>query len=909
MNVKLFLLILLILPISLFSQTQVSGNQSGVWIAASSPYQVIGETTIPTGDTLIIEPGVEINFQGHYKFIVNGNLQAVGTETDSIIFTTDNISTGWAGIRFVNADTTSLLSRCVIKYGKSTGSWPDNSGGGVSLWDSDITIENCYFTNNFSENLGGGLFCWGSNPTVNYSVFRNNDCSYDGGAIYLYFSDANINYCEVIENHASYYGAGLAFEHGSAEIKYSLFAHNDAFAEAGVMHANFSNIILTNCTLADNTTDWGWGGALYLAYSDAIITNCIFWNNPGNSGDIHLDIQATAVVNYTDILGTWSGIGNIATNPLFEDAPNINYSLTENSPCIDTAAVFFVSNGDTLVNLAPGQYSGSAPDMGAYEYSSVGGPTIIDSGDVSGTWTNANSPYYIGGDITIPNDSTLIIEPGVLVEFQGHYELDIQGKLLAIGTEADSIVFTINDTTGFSNINISDGSWHGIRFINTPVTNDSTKIQYCKFEYGKAIGYSPASAGSGGAIYISNFSKLNISNSTICNSIAFLGGGIAFEDSSGGYLKKNRLNNNISLLQGGGIYCVASSPIIKNSIIEKNVASSGGGISCWYGAEPFLKNIIVSNNWADIHAGGIYCNFGANPILNNVLINNNIATYGAGINCGNSSNPTLLNITIINNHAYNSAGGISCGNNSNPDLINVTISNNTAGYWGGALYCYDSHPRLANSILWNNSPDEVYFSDYSGYSNSIMFTNSNIDSGQHGIVTNNNATVFWQTGNISSDPMFADTAIGDFTLQAGSPCIDAGIQDTAVVYNNGQDTLFVPLMEYLGNAPDMGSHESPYISAIEEMGGLPKQFSLKQNYPNPFNPTTTIEFALPKTEFVSLKIYNLLGQEIAMLVADKLTPMNYKYKWDASGFASGIYYYILRTSSGYVQSRKLVLLK
>jgi hypothetical protein len=90
---------------------------------------------------------------------------------------------------------------------------------------------------------------------------------------------------------------------------------------------------------------------------------------------------------------------------------------------------------------------------------------------------------------------------------------------------------------------------------------------------------------------------------------------------------------------------------------------------------------------------------------------------------------------------------------------------------------------------------------------------------------------------------------------------------------------------------------------------FPKKFTLKQNYPNPFNPNTTIEFSLPKTDFVTLKVYNILGQEAITLISKKLIPGNYKYVWNASTFASGVYYYRLKTDQGYEQSRKLLLMK
>jgi hypothetical protein len=90
---------------------------------------------------------------------------------------------------------------------------------------------------------------------------------------------------------------------------------------------------------------------------------------------------------------------------------------------------------------------------------------------------------------------------------------------------------------------------------------------------------------------------------------------------------------------------------------------------------------------------------------------------------------------------------------------------------------------------------------------------------------------------------------------------------------------------------------------------FPGKFSLSQNYPNPFNPTTNIQFSIPKTEFVTLKIYNLLGQVVVTLVSEILIAGNYSYTWDATGFASGVYYYRLMTDNGYNQSRKLLLLK
>ena len=89
---------------------------------------------------------------------------------------------------------------------------------------------------------------------------------------------------------------------------------------------------------------------------------------------------------------------------------------------------------------------------------------------------------------------------------------------------------------------------------------------------------------------------------------------------------------------------------------------------------------------------------------------------------------------------------------------------------------------------------------------------------------------------------------------------------------------------------------------------VPDNFALHQNYPNPFNPSTTIAFDLPKSGQVTVKIYNILGEELATLVSDKLSAGSYSYEWDARELASGIYLYRLHASD-YVETRKMVLMR
>jgi hypothetical protein len=99
------------------------------------------------------------------------------------------------------------------------------------------------------------------------------------------------------------------------------------------------------------------------------------------------------------------------------------------------------------------------------------------------------------------------------------------------------------------------------------------------------------------------------------------------------------------------------------------------------------------------------------------------------------------------------------------------------------------------------------------------------------------------------------------------------------------------------------------ISDVEEnQTSLPGNFELGQNYPNPFNPTTIISFSLPVGGNVALMIFNVIGQEIEVLVNEILSAGSYSFQWDATNQTSGVYFYKLITDS-YVEMKKMVLLK
>jgi hypothetical protein len=108
------------------------------------------------------------------------------------------------------------------------------------------------------------------------------------------------------------------------------------------------------------------------------------------------------------------------------------------------------------------------------------------------------------------------------------------------------------------------------------------------------------------------------------------------------------------------------------------------------------------------------------------------------------------------------------------------------------------------------------------------------------------------------------------------------------------------LVQYI-NVDELLAIESPDV-------GQPSQFALNQNYPNPFNPQTNIEFVLPKATHVKLSIYNILGQEVAVLVNEKRAGGAHHVTFDASGLSSGVYYYRIDSDAG-VMTKKMMVIK
>jgi len=376
----------------------ISGALSGV--LEGIIYIVVGDISVASGDSLIINPGANLLFDGNFDFSINGYLYAVGTEIDSIYFQPNHGIQFWGGINFWwSSSDSSCMCYCEIK-GSST--------SGIRIDQSDITISHCSIHDNFPQGTsGGGISCGnGAEPIITYCNIYNNHLMAGGG------------------------GGGINCNNSSPLISHCLIRNNSSNFGAGGIYCDDSNAIITNCTFYGNSG--GDGGGISCHFSDPIVLNTILWGDSVShaNNEIYISTGSAPEITYCDIQGGWTGIGNINADPLFVDPTNGNFQLESNSHCIDA--------GDPNSPLDP---DGTRADMGAFFYDhylpyiSVSA-NVLDFGEVS-IGEQGNLPLFIYNRGTAP----LILYGITIMETVFSTNYDPSDSLIQSGDSLQVIVY------------------------------------------------------------------------------------------------------------------------------------------------------------------------------------------------------------------------------------------------------------------------------------------------------------------------------------------------------------------------------------------------------------------------------------------------------------------------------------
>jgi uncharacterized repeat protein (TIGR02543 family) len=403
-------------------------------------------------------------------------------------------------------------------------------------------------------------------------------------------------------------------------------------------------------------------------------------------------------------------------------------------------------------------------------YNYISAEEISHNSIIHGRWTVENSPYIVMGIAIVPEDSTLIIDPGVTVLLKSsteytdfYYEtigvglIKVYGNIIANGTETDSITFSRNQ----------DGLWGSISILNS--NERISEFKFCNFEFGSSVYDAPGGPNNySGALGIKN-SNVDIYNSTY---------------------------------QYNEVSIISINSIVK--IKECLIKSNSNGIAVYESNAQIKNNQLINNQLHGITSAG-----STSEILNNIAANN--GQYGIRSTESNDSIASNLifdnqysgilisgdNAISYRNIIWGSNSGIRV-NSGKPRIVNnIIVFNNYFGIYFG----WQAQPYIVNSIIFGNQALAYYNEqDTAVFAYSLLQTDSLPSNFLNG------------GGNIFNlDPSFVDEHNHDFALCEDSPCIDSG---AAFFIWEGDTIVQLSSEEYNGNAPDIGAIESEYLGTI-----------------------------------------------------------------------------------------------
>ncbi len=842
LNIIAVFLIFLISEMQAQTVIPAKAMVSGVWTLAEAPFIIEGEAIIPQNSTLTIEAGVEVRFKtgtnddylnpgfdlGFLR--ISGKLTAKGSAQQPIVLTRDGSTGRWGNLLFdTTADSSSTLKYCRINYASQVlhaSGWLEFSGA-VSVYKSYVNIENCLISNNFTD----GLFCDNASPRIvnclitdnghngfigtNYANPQFINCTFSGNPQYAI--DCGYNSSLTVSN-SILWGNGTSFAGNltsAPKILYSLV--EESTLPAGAENLG-GNLFTLNPRFADTT------GQDYALQSNSF---CINSGNPDTTGltlpafDLNGQVRIRhervdmGAYEYADDylrvvspngLESWK-IGTVQQIRWYSNAAAVKIEYTSNDGNSWSEISASTGNNSIYDWLIPDDISencririsdASNPILTDLSDTTfiIDDKTIISDGlQVYGNWTKAYAPYVIKGEAIVPKDSTLIIEPGVEVRFAcgTNYDyqdsgfdmglLKVNGRLIAEGTENDSILFTRSGTAG---------NW-GVIFCNESLS-DTNSIQYAHIAYGSRCDNLIDTLDFSGAVSVYS-AGLKIRNSRIENNEA---SAIHSTGTAGSQISANEISNNGA---HGLLFSDSKKnprPFMGNNLISSNAE---GGIYIKGDFYATIENNRIESNGRD----GIYSQsgFAQTRAANNIIRHNQ-----AGINVNSF-------IEIVGNlFAYNNQGLLL--NHVSPQIMNNTFADNSAA----GIYCEESSPYITNCIFSDNNKD---FSFKAGDASTptasySLFKKFYLDAK----VTNGGGN---RTG---ANPGFLSSGDHPFALKSNSAAIDAGTNENALVTLPENDLAGKPRV-YDGDNNgssiiDIGAYEFSALSAgfaVDKTFGTP----------------------------------------------------------------------------------------
>lgn len=513
------------------------------------------------------------------------------------------------------------------------------------------------------------------------------------------------------------------------------------------------------------------------------------------------------------------------------------------------------------------------------------GQNLTIEGEVMGLWNY--DTVKVTGDVFLPEGATLMIGPGVIVEFQGYYNFRVEGDIQVLGIPEEPVLFTINDTTGLYDLSIPAGGWNGITFLAESVESGPFAwFEHTRFEYAKA--WQGDTLHHGGAIFLSGPVEATFLHCTFADNIAYL--------------------------SGAGIYFYGASPRIEQCFFSGNQAGHyppqdeqygyGGGLCGIYTKAVVRGNVFFGN--ASTGIGGGLSFDSSDPLLENNIFEANDSPLGGGFGILRSQvMGTIANNLVLNNTAMFFGGGLALIA-TRASLSNNTIAGNYGGYGGGLYFNAEAFVKIHNTILWGNwangpAGGSAFIWDALSIPN---FYNCLIEGGIE--LIDGAAFLGEFVDNITKEPLFTGAGDWPWQLQPASPAINAGTEDPGFLMLPENDLAGNPRIQ-LGRL-DMGAFESDSIfhTSVQTLESNPIVLQILRN---PARGNTSVRLNLEQSGPVRILLVEARGQVQWIVFDGFMEPGQREFRLDlaATGLAKGVYYVVAHFPGGKASARLVVL--
>jgi predicted outer membrane repeat protein len=875
-----------------------------------------------------------------------------GTADSLVILDAESTS----GVMQIMHNDTNHVSDLTLTGGSAT------IGAGLHIVYSHPFLERLIISGNTAGYSGGGVFCEISHPVLDDIRISGNYSNSHGGGIYLEQSWPELNNVIISQNTAASSGGGVTVA-SSSNPGFNNVVISENVAPAGAGIYNYGRLELLDCDVSGNTSTWE-GGGIFTADSIWLVNTVVKENTAESGGGLYVKSNSSARLDTVDLsenMASYQGGGLCS-----EGGANTwlnNAKISGNNSAMYGGGIYGESNSNLFL-------SGSTISYNHADYAGGGMmwwtyiSTHFDSTDRCNIYLNSADN---GNDLFSSYDTVEIIVDTFTVMYPTEYHAEYKNKFIfdilagkLEQTDADLYVSPDGDNSNtgltpddplktidraFSKIRADRDHQHTIHLatgiyspsgngevfplrivnysslsgesrLNTILDAEETgQVLDLYYDTIPAIENLTVTGGNtpyNGAGIDCNNTDINFNNIRIAGNISGMaGGGLYIGYSDNIALMNMIIEDNEAAENGGGIFTRNSSTDMFNVDLIHNSAINGGGIYLEYPDMVLMDKMKFTANTASQNGGALYALNSNDLTITSSEINSNTAWKGGGIWMENSS-PVLKNSLVVNNTALQHSGGIGIYNDyyspsdHESGFYNVTLANNSAP----GLFCYSAGVRLINSIFWDNANQyQIQYMVAGENDDTLRVSNTDIQNGLNGILISGTPIMEWLEGNIDEDPLFVNSGEFPYSLDDGSPCIDAGTPDTT--------GLFLPFNDLIGNTRvwdgdgdgtsiiDMGPYEYGAPVTVPGEGSLNKLNSGNTYiYPNPANDHFTICSDDTQSDRV-VTIVNSTGHLVHSLV---IPAGQGKQVISLDQFIQGLYTLLFSNENGVYSVMKVVVI-